>query len=713
MPNRLRPAVLAAQLFGAKQSGGAGGIATGLKAFAFGASARAVAYQTGGAGGSGSNGASGGAGANSTLSTAVEGHVTATAGSLKLEQTATGGDGGYSTIGIGGRGGSAISALSFDDTQNHVTASELYGKSTAVGGAGGTGDGGGAAGTAYANVFLVGAAAVTARAFATGGTGALIGAGGAAIGARAAAVSTATSGVTYARADETGGRGGADHVGGGAGGAAYGSFAHASGHDAQAVVVQTGGAGGNAPDAYGGAGGNSTLINGVSGSTSGGTLKLNQTAIGGAGGDSTYYTGGRGGNASSSLSFDGSAAILPASSIYGRSTARGGKGGIGYAEGSLYVELYGPSNGGAGGSASASVHIKGVNTVVARAYTYGGAGGYLDNRRPLYATDAGGDGGAVSGTTGYAAGHSASVTASQTGGAGGGAGPRHPGRKWRQQRTLVDAVSGRTTGGYLKLFQTATGGAGGGGSEPGSESSGGRGGSATSILDFDDTPNPVHASSLYGKSSAIGGAGGGGFTFAPGGAAYAKANLTGADSVSAVGYARGGAGGGFGSGGGGDAYAGAVSLATGLDASGTATAQATAIRGAGFGGGKASASSVAETSNGQLLAQKQLRTRRAAPRSGGSGSNHQGQRRRQSGGGRWPGAVWDRRHGGGAGPGRCGHPLWLRRWQPQRLWVRDRAAVSELHRQRVPKPCERRRHPRRKRRLCLRSGDRGRRVCSR
>jgi hypothetical protein len=104
--------------------------------------------------------------------------------------------------------------------------------------------------------------------------------------------------------------------------------------------------------------------------------------------------------------------------------------------------------------------------------------------------------------------------------------------------TLTNAVSGATTGGYLRLSQTSNGGAGGYGSSGGS---GGTGGDATSSLTFDDTKNATASSNLTGASTPNGGAGGA----APGGGgaggkAIASLTLTGAAAVSASTTATGG-----------------------------------------------------------------------------------------------------------------------------------------------------------------------------
>ncbi len=624
--------------YGVGHSGGAGGTASASHSFASGHSVRAAAYQRGGDGGGGTGGADGGAGAASTLTNAVSGQTTG--GYLKLNQVAVGGAGGYSVDGTAGAGGAASSAFSFDDRPAVITASSLYGRGIARGGAGGNGSYGGAGGgTAYASVDVTGAHSVKALAGAygkaggkslvggiggaggaasayasadtvgsdatalanvtggAGGDGSTGGAGGAATGATAKAREPSSSAGTqaYAKSVETagaGGRGSGAGQSGGSGGTATGSSAFATGLSAEALVYQTGGAGGFGSDgASGGAGGNSALANAAIGYVFGSYIHLVQVASGGRGGDDDGGLAGKGGSASSALVYLPASPNFVASKVTGRSAAKGGDGGGVY----LQAASLGPVAGGAGGGASATIDVTGANLVSADANSTGGAGGF-----GYGSGQSGGAGGAATATSARGSGQSAIVTAEQTGGAGGlglfgaagGAGA---------DSTLINAVSGRTTGGYLKLSQTATGGAGG----TSYGATGGAGASASSDFIFDDTTaNPIQASSLYGRSAALGGAGGNGYSSAgTGGAASATVILTGADSVSAVGYARGGQGGsadtGAGSAGG-DAYAKGAAIATGLDASGTAIAHASAFGGAGSRTGMAGAASQAFTSNGQL-----------------------------------------------------------------------------------------------------------------
>ncbi len=192
-------------------------------------------------------------------------------------------------------------------------------------------------------------------------------------------------------------------------------------------------------------------------------------------------------------------------------------------------------------------------------------------------------------------------------GAGDGQPNRRQRRLWRQwcsggagvSSILTNAVSGRTTGGYLILTQEAGGGAGGNSNG----GAGGQGAAATSSLNFNDvTANPMHASSLRGYNTAIGGNSGNGASVKNGGAAAASIALTGAYAVfttaDALGGAAGTVSGGAGAAGG-QANASSTANATGAGSSGTAIAFANATGGAGSSNGAALASATATTANGQ------------------------------------------------------------------------------------------------------------------
>ncbi|HTP91199.1 MAG TPA: Hint domain-containing protein [Xanthobacteraceae bacterium] len=617
-----------------KYSGGGAGGAASVKAYGAGVDVVVGVYQTGGAGGAGIEYASAARGADSSLFNAVSGRTSG--GELGLKQTATGGAGGDGFRGgVAGAGGNATSSLSFNDTINPVAAKSLYGKSTATGGAGGAGElgyaNGAMGGEASASVTVIGAPttvidsfgdAAGAFASATGGAGGPGnggGAGGAATGAHAVAIALgAVSGRTYARSDETGGSGGNGYGlgnSGGAGGAASGSSAYASGFSAVATVQQTGGAGGKGHNGVaGGSGGNSDLTNAVSGRTSGGYLELIQGATGGSGGSSYGADAGGGGTASASLVFDDAVNPVAASFIKGVSSAYGGNGGSVYSGGA--------GNGGTGGTGQSSIALTGSSIVKTYADASGGTGG-----RGYGSGKHGGAGGTASAAHSYASGFSARAAAYQRGGSGGGGTGGADGGAGAAS-TLTNAVTGRTTGGYLQLNQVAVGGAGG--NSDGAIA--GAGGAATSSFTFDDvTANPIAASSLSGRAVARGGAGGGGGSSGiagGGGAASVGVDVTGAFGVTALGYAHGGQGGsiagGYGAPGG-SAYTKAFATSKGLGQSNTATAHANAYGGAGSIVGSANANASSNTANGQqaesdALAQGSTGYAMAASSTGGAGA---------------------------------------------------------------------------------------------
>jgi hypothetical protein len=243
----------------------------------------------------------------------------------------------------------------------------------------------------------------------------------------------------------------------------------------------TGGAGKNgAGGAGGGAGG---YLKNTSAATTG------AYAYGGAGGRGSSIvasTGGRGGKVAYAYAFDRNTS--PSGLAQATAFGDGGTGGTGYLSGGV---------GGAGGS---------VQNVGAAAYGH---------NVTVEAIEKGGDGG-----TGMS-------------GASGGAGA---------SSSLVNAVKGSTSGGYLDLLQEATGGTGGY-AKSGSTARGGKAGSATSSLTFSDLGAPIKASTLGGTIYAGGGTGGGGAKAQAGGNATAYGNLTGAGVVESTvkGYA--GAGG--------------------------------------------------------------------------------------------------------------------------------------------------------------------------
>jgi hypothetical protein len=318
-------------------------------------------------------------------------------------------------------------------------------------------------------------------------------------------------------------------------------------------------------------------------------------SYGGAGGRSLFGGSSSGPFHYGGVGSDGGAANASASATtIGVEAVSANAGAYGGTGGRSDPEIDG--DGGAGGSATAFASAEAQNatdtlaSAVARAA--GGAGGSceIDYRK---GEGDGGYGGVAHDTTASAMGFNARAEVVQIGGAGGavtaGVTPDRSsqveGGRGAESR-LIDAVTGASKGGYLKLIQTAEGGRGGDvlGFTYGGDF-GGYGGSAISSLTFDDAINAVHASHLYGTSTALGGAGGadGG----TGGDANAWISLAGPQDIVAISIATGGDGGaGFfsGAGYGGSAYASASASSTGAGRSTDAEARATG----GMSGGDAS-----------------------------------------------------------------------------------------------------------------------------
>ena len=190
-----------------------------------------------------------------------------------------------------------------------------------------------------------------------------------------------------------------------------------------------GGAGGRGYySANGGVGASSTLTNAVTGTTTGGTLNLLQTANGGHGGGnySAGANGGVGGAATSSLTFnDATANPIHASNFTGTSHAYGGAGGPG-------------TIAGAGGAATASVNVTGLTFITGNSVAIGGAGG----------TALGGNASATSVATATSTGGSGTATANAT--ATGGTGST--------QGTADGHATANTVQGQLaQAFSSATG----------------------------------------------------------------------------------------------------------------------------------------------------------------------------------------------------------------------------------------------------------------
>ncbi len=491
----------------------------------------------------------------------------------------------------------------------------------------------GKAGDGDARIALTGKGAVTATALANGGNAAVRsntnpaeGVAGAAATAQASASTSSVTSKAIASATAIGGNGsvaiGAGNTGG-AGGVASVLTTTATGPVAEATAIQRGGNGGvGLYGAKGANGADSVMINRVAGRAPGGTLALTQTSVAGAGGEAPGGVGGGGGYAISKLTIDDSATATGAAQLSGRVTAIGGAGGLGsvgtgvgghdaygqaggyaYAQAQLKgrravtvdVSVSGGAGGGTddgdvngadGGSAGGAsiVETTALNDrAIARAYLYGGNGGRANG-----AGRTGGAGGSVGLARVYGTGASATSLLVARGGLGGaGSGGASGGAGGAV--TLTDAVRASVRRGDINLSQNAFGGGGGDGAY------GGDAGDAVSSLTFDDTLNPIAATSLRGRAYAFGADGGyGSLGHGAGSDVAASLNLRATNSI--IGYAATYAGNSFGRGG----NAAATSKATALGSGATAFSYAKAIGGLGYTRGEASAMSTAETADGAL-----------------------------------------------------------------------------------------------------------------
>lgn len=318
------------------------------------------------------------------------------------------------------------------------------------------------------------------------------------------------------------------------------------------TVVGSGGAGGWTNSGTAGAGGIGSATISLSGTN---TVDASATATGGAGGEVYVLTnpkayegngiGGAGGAAQASAT-----AITTSTTANVTATAQATGGTPGNHAGSVIGKSPPLSylSGGAGGAVTgASARAQsGPGATAGLAYAHAIENGNAQLAGAYYSSGYGGAGGAVSGTTAYAYGFNAKAVASQTGGAGGGGADGASGGSGASS-TLNNAVSGKATGGYLTLEQTATGGNGGYAS--GGIATAGAGGTAYSKLAFDANTASPGAGELDGISTANGGWGGsgGGGVGTPQGVAgatgTAKIALTGANNVAATANATGGRGG--------------------------------------------------------------------------------------------------------------------------------------------------------------------------
>lgn len=449
-------------------------------------------------GGDGGDGVVGGAGASAIIENAVGGR---TSGTLVLRQIARGGEGGLSNRFGGEHGavaGDALSTLSLIDDSSTI----LSATSEAFGGIGGAilndrsanGAVSGAGGDAASDIELVGHKTVAATAAATGGSGgftsslpqAVGGIGGAAT-ASAIGENDSTAEVTVMAISEggQGGRGGGSSPGGrGGNGGASEASARGVSSGGGAVTVSAAQFGGNGGDGtVGGAGMSSTLIDAVSGSTTGDLTLIQHSRGGNGGGGSNSFSPGNvraglAGDAISVLSFTD----VDAGTLTGFSEATGGNGGS---------SSGGNANGAVGGAALASISLIGAADVSATARALGGTGGNASNGIR-------GDGGAA--TLGTVWGESGGggrvvVSGSVLGGSGASTNFTDAPAGNGADVALDNIVDGYTTH-ELHLIQSATGGAAG----DSSRGADGASGNALSYLARHKTAN-----ALTVETQAIGG----------------------------------------------------------------------------------------------------------------------------------------------------------------------------------------------------------------
>ena len=585
-------------------NGTAGGAANGSANATGTQSVYGRAHATGGTGGHASGTGAGGAGGAATAGGSA---VTTTTGSFNADfrAYAHGGGGGASTTASGGTGGAASGNATA--TQTAATGSRAYaylGLTAGTGGnSSGTGHSGGAGGTVSVGTVTASGFNARTRVVANAGDGGrgYNGASGATGQAEsltnAATATAAPGGYINEGQTATGGDGGYSSGGtAGAGGAGTSSLTMSNSTVATITGYSTanGGAGGgglSGSSTNGAAGGLATATLSVTGSE---TVSAQAARAAGGRGGRGYGSGSGGVGGAASASTTAVSTTNANLNATAQSYATGGAGGSNYS---------GTGTGGAGGAVTGSVaHSTETSATGGRAYAYahsvGGAGG-----RSVVASGAGPAGGAVSGATATASGFAAKAVVIQTGGRGGSSYGSGGAGGLGASSTLTNAVSATTTGGYERLYQTATGGGGG----HSSSGTGGAGGAGTSSLTFNDnTANPIHASRTYGRATGNGGYGGSSSSAAggAGGAGSATVSLTGAYRTTVTAQATGGNGGsGTISGAGGNAIATATGATTSLSNANTVDATsnvtATATGGSGSTTGTAHASATANTANGQ------------------------------------------------------------------------------------------------------------------
>ena len=159
-----------------------------------------------------------------------------------------------------------------------------------------------------------------------------------------------------------------------------------------------------------------------------------------------------------------------------------------------------PANGGLGGTAMASARVKNTRgSANAIVYVTGGRGGDCDAGFLGKGGVTAGAGGVANNSYAVAHGNDATAIVHQIGGAGG-TGFNGAAGGAGADSILNDAVSGTTTGGYLFLLQRCKGRC-----RRRSKGRARKGGNAAAYLGFDDSRNPMHATSFTGYVDTIGG----------------------------------------------------------------------------------------------------------------------------------------------------------------------------------------------------------------
>lgn len=390
---------------GAGQRGGTGGTASAtLQARVGNAITEATVSAVGGSGGFGLAGADGATGGAAVLRDAAD---VVTYGTLQLTHIAEGGQGGTSDRGRAGAGGLGDSSLTLTDRHASQATVQVIGRGGKGGDASAIGGTTNAGGHGFARADVTANAPLTLEATADGGRGGDArywgrdartngGAGGR---ADASSIGHGAAAVTV-KARATGGNGGEGTFKGQRGGNGGTAFANAAGHSAEGnvdVVAEAKGGDGawGYNNASGGDGGNVSLVDSVTGTTSG-ALTLTQTATAGNGGNGNMawgtteqYSGGNGGTATSRLTLTdrGAASVDAVVGAYGGYAGSGktpGKGGDAEAALSLRALAAGASASGtvtaeASGIANARASVEAARRAVAEASVFSSSSATRDN----------------------------------------------------------------------------------------------------------------------------------------------------------------------------------------------------------------------------------------------------------------------------------------------------------------------------------------------